>query len=810
MFKNFLKIAFRNIFRNRVYAAINIAGLAMGIAAFLLLAEYISLEKSVNQFHKNLSGMYRLINEDAAGKTWPEQEPGWALQAKQRFPEVKSYCRFADDVAKGIVSKNDNSNQAYRENNIGYAEGNFFSFFSFPLKEGSASAFNKANTSFISASAAKKYFGDTDPVGKTLTLNNQFGAALYTVEGVYADMGNNSDIQYDMLFSLETLKNPANLNDNDWARLDNLSSQYLNTFFVLNEGVHAASFEKKLTAMRNELKKDKDGVQFHLQPFSEVHLAASLSDRYLTYGNLKYVYMLGAIAFLILLIAWFNYINLSTANSIKRAGEVGIRKAIGASRKSLVAQFMGESILINLIGFTLAIMLVILIQPLFNQLINKTISLQTLGTTNTWIFALVLLTVGSVFSGAYTAFSLSRYNPVETLKGKISSTAKGIFLRKSLVVAQFVISIVLIIATILIYTQLNYMKSEKLGINTSQLLVVHGPETGKDSTFKNRRSAFWDELSQQSFIKDYATSGSVPSGGYNFATSGFTQPNSKKGDELKTYSFAIIGDRFLKAYDIGLVAGRNFTAAECNVEWNANSKVLMNETAVKQLGFQNPGDILHTKIQWDERALDVVGVVKDYHHKSLQNAIDPIIFYPQNNSTFFTVRLTADKMPEKMAFLEKLYKKSFSGNPFEFFFVDDNYNKSYLSEKQYGDMFSTAAIWAIFIACLGLFGLTTFTVESRVKEIGVRKVLGASVQSIVSLLSKDFLLLVLIALLIASPLAWYFMHQWLQDFAYRINIGWWVFALAGCIAVVIALSTVFYQAVKAALTNPVKSLKAAP
>lgn len=808
MFKNFLKIAFRNIFRNKVYAAINITGLAMGIAAFLLLAEYISLEKSVNRFHKNLSGMYRLINEDAAGKTWPEQEPGWALQAKQRFPEVKSYCRFEDGIAKGIVSKNDNSNQSYRENDIGYAEGNFFDFFSFPLKAGSPAAFNKTNVVFISASAANKYFGDKDPVGQTLTLNNQFGKALYSVEGVYANMGDNSDIKYDMVFSLETLKNPANLNDNGWAALDNLSSQYINTYFVLNEGVNAASFEKKLTAMRNELKKDKDGVQFHLQAFSAVHLGASLSDRYLTYGNLRYVYMLGAIAFLILLIAWFNYINLSTANSIKRAGEVGIRKAIGASRKSLVAQFMGESVLVNLLGLIVAIVLVILIQPLFNRLINKNVSLQTLGATQTWLFAMALLITGSIFSGAYTAFSLSRFNPIDTLKGKINSTAKGIFLRKSLVVTQFVISIVLIIATILIYTQLNFMKNEKLGINTNQLLVIHGPEIGKDSSFKKRRTAFWDELSQQSFVKDYAASGSVPSEGYNFVTSGFTQPNSKKGDELKAYSFAIIGDRFLKTYDIGLVAGRNFTSAECAVEWNANSKVLMNETAVKQLGFQNPEDILHTKIQWDERALDVVGVVKDYHHKSLQNVIDPVIFYPQNNSAFFTVRLTADKMPEKMVFLEKLYKKSFSGNPFEFFFVDENYNKSYLSEKQYGDMFSTAAIWAIFIACLGLFGLTTFTVESRIKEIGVRKVLGASVQSIVSLLSKDFLVLVFIALLIASPVAWYAMHQWLQDFAYRINISWWVFALAGCIAVAIALSTVFYQAVKAALANPVKSLKA--
>ena len=807
MFKNFLKIAFRNIFRNKVYATINMVGLAMGIAAFLLLAEYISLEKSVNQFHKNLSGMYRLINEDAAGKTWPEQEPGWALQAKQRFPEVKAYCRFEDGVAKGIVSKNDNSNQSYRENTIGYAEGNFFDFFSFPLKEGTPAAFNKTNVVFLSATTAKKYFGDKEAVGQTLTLNNQFGTAIYSVEGVFADMGDNSDIKYDMVFSLETLRNPANLNDNGWAALDNLSSQYINTYFTLNEGVNALVLEKKLTAMRNELKKDKDGVQFHLQAFSAVHLGTSLSDRYLTYGNLKYVYMLGAIAFLILLIAWFNYINLSTANSIKRAGEVGIRKAIGASRKSLIVQFMGESVLMNLLGFVLAIGFVIFIQPLFNKLIGKALSLQTLGATQTWIFALALLVTGALFSGAYTAFSLSHYNPIDTLKGKINASSKGIFLRKSLVVTQFVISIVLIIATILIYSQLNYMKSEKLGINTNQLLVIKGPETGKDSTFKNRRSAFWDELSQQSFVKDFCTSGSVPSGGYNFVTSGFTQPNSKKGDELKAYSFAIIAERYLKTYGIDLVAGRNFTPEECAVKWNDNSKVLMNETAIKQLGFQSPEDILHTKIQWDERALDVVGVVKDYHHKSLQNAIDPVIFYPQNNGAFFTVRLTADKMQNKMAFLEKLYKKSFSGNPFDFFFVDENYNKSYISETQYGNMFSTAAIWAIFIACLGLFGLTTFTVESRVKEIGVRKVLGASVQSIVSLLSKDFLLLVFIAFLIASPLAWFAMHQWLQNFAYRINIGWWVFALAGCLAVAIALSTVFYQAIKAAITNPVQSLK---
>lgn len=807
MFTNFFKMAWRSIFRNKLYAAINIAGLAMGIAAFLLLLEYISLEKSVNQFHTNLPTMYRLINEDAAGKTWPQVEPGWALQAKERFSEIKNYCRFEDGIAQGVVSKNDHSSQVYHEINIGYADGNFFNFFSFPLTAGNAAALNKTNVVFISTSTAKKYFGNADPIGQTLTLNNQFGNVLYSVGGVFADMGDNSDIKYNMVFSLETLKNPANLNQNSWARLDNLESQYINTFFILNEGVQPASLEKKLTAMRNELKKDKDGVQFHLQAFANMHLGRSLSDPWLTTGNLKYVYMLGAIAFLILLIAWFNYVNLSTANSFKRAGEVGVRKVIGATRSNLITQFLGESLLVNFLGFLLAIILILMVQPLFNKLINKTVSLQTLSATNTWLYALLLLLVGSILPGAFTAFSLSKFNPAETMKGKINKTSKGVFLRKSLVVSQFVISIVLIIATILIYTQLTYMQNEKMGIDTHQLLVIRGPEIGKDSTFKNRRTAFWDELAQQSFVIDYCASGTVPSADYNFATSGFTQPGSKKGDELKTYSFAIIGDRFLKTYGIDLVAGRNFTPAECAVKWNDNSKVLMNETAIKQLGFKDPQQALNTKVQWDERALEVVGVVKDYHHTSLQHVIDPMIFYPQNNNALFTVKLTADKLQDKISRLENLYKKSFAGNPFEYYFIDQNFSKSYDAERRYGNIFSTAAIWAIFIACLGLFGLTTFTVESRVKEIGIRKVMGASMQGIVSLLSKDFLLLVLIAFIIASPIAWYAMHRWLQDFAYRINIGWWVFVVAGLAVIFITIITVSFQAIKAALVNPIRSLK---
>ena len=805
MFNN-LKIAFRSVRRNKISSFVNILGLAMGMAAFLLLIEYISLEKSVNKFHAGLPQMYRLINEDPGGKTWPEVEPGWAAIAKQRFPGIKDYCRFNEETGSTIVSVS-KKDQSFSETKTGYADGNFFKFFTFRLKAGNIASLNNANIVFISERTAKKYFGNENPINQTLVLNNQFGKTTYTIGAVFADMKDNSDIQYNMLFSLETLKNPVNLNGNDWAATDNLTSQYITTFFLLNKNVEPKAFENKLTALRNELKKDKDGVSFRLQPFSDMHLGSSLSDTYPTAANLKYVYMLGGISFLILLIAWFNYINLSTANSFKRAGEVGVRKVIGASKTNLVFQFISESFLINVLGFVFALLLVSLLQPFFNKLIGKEISLRTITNSTSWISGLIFLITGSLLSGAYTAFILSGFKPMETLKGKMTKTSKGIFLRKSLVVSQFAISIMLIIATILIYNQLHFMQNKNLGINANQLLVIRGPQVGKDSTYKMRKSAFQNELANKTYVKDFCVSGTIPGGGYNFTTSGFSQPASAKGDELKPYSFAIISDRFLNTYQVPLVAGRNFTAEECSVDWNANSKVLMNETAIKQLGFTHAEDALHTKIQWDERKLDIVGVVKDYNHKSVQHAIDPMIFYPQENSTYFTVRLTSDKMTDKIASLQTIYKTDFPGNPFEYFFVDDSYNKLYDSERQYGNIFSAASVWAIFIACLGLFGLATFTVESRTKEIGVRKVLGASVSSIVSLLSKDFLALVFVALIIASPLAWFLMNKWLRDFAYRVDIGWWVFLAAGATAIVIALATVSFQAIKAAIANPVKSLR---
>lgn len=806
MFITHFKLAIRNLKRNKLYSFINIFGLAMGIAAFLLILEYISFEKSVNTFHKDVAITYRLLNEDVKGQTWAQIEPGWATRAVDRFPEIKSFCRFEEGIAQGVVKKTGPANEAFRENNIGYADGNFFQFFSFPIVAGQANALQQPNTVFLSKPTAEKYFGSSNPIGQQIELNNQFGTTNYTVAGVFI-YPENSDIRYDMVFSLETLKNKANLNDNGWADVDNISSQYIYTYFKLNEGADYKNVEKKLTALRKELGKENDGVKFRLQPMEYIHLPASLDDTYQTTGNLKYVYILGIIALLILAIAWFNYINLSTANALKRANEVGVRKVIGASKTSLIFQFLGESILINILALVLAMLLVTLLQPLFNDAVGKNLSLMAVITTPAWLGGIVLLIVGSLLTGAYTAYSLSGFNPVETLKGKITKSVKGAALRKGLVVAQFTISIALILATVIIFQQLKYMQNKNLGVNTEQVLVVRGPEVGRDSTYKNRRSAFMNNLTAQPFVKEFSVTGSIPGGWYNFMTAGFTQPGSKTGDELKSYSFAIVDDKYLSTYQIPLKAGRNFTAAECAIEWNDNSKVMLNEKAVKELGFASPEEAIRTRIQWDERQLEVIGVVKEYHHTGLQRAIDPIIFYPQNNNAYISIRLATNNLQASTQQLEKLFKSSFPGNPYEFFFADDNFNKQYINEQQYGWLFTIASIWAIVIACLGLFGLTTFTVESRTREVGIRKVLGASAYSITRLISIDFLKLVALSAIIAFPIAWFSMNTWLQDFAYRIDISPWVFLLVGVVAVLVALITISFKAIGAAMANPVKSMR---
>ncbi len=812
MLVNYLKIALRTLRKNRVFSLVNIAGLALGITAFVLILEYVAYERSYNQFHTNLPTLYRLLNQNKAGDVWSDLSPPIGPLVKAKCPEVRAFCRIAEHSANGIVSFPDApTNQSFRESKLAYADASFFTLFSFPLVKGVAStALTQPNTVALSQSRARTYFGTRNPVGQTLTLNNQFGKTPYTVTAVYADMPQHSDLSFDAVFSLQTLASSANLNNNDWARLDSFYGTYLTTFLQLTDATQSGETanDKALAAKINALAKQaafNSDNQFIVQPATTLHLAASLSDVYTTSGSLGFVYLLSGIAGLVLLIAWFNYVNLSTAGALKRAKEVGVRKVIGAGPGQLIGQFLGESLLLNGLGFALALLLVALLQPAFNDFIQKDLSLSDLSSGTFWLAGAGLLVAGAMASGGYVAFTMTSFQPIQTLKGTYQGGRSGL-LRKALVVAQFSASIALVIATLVLYQQLQYMQTKDLGVSLTQRVVIRGPQVAQTGSFKPATTALEDQLSQLPYVKSFCQTSVVPGNFYNFTANGITRQNPRPGDDRKTYSMGIIDDRFLPTYEIKLVAGRNFTMQEAELGYEKSGRVMINETGARQLGFASPAQAVGQRINWGQ-PFEVVGVVADYHHQGVKYAIEPVVFLPRRSVSDLTVQLTTDRVQDKLAKLEQLYKAAYPGNPFEFFFADENYNRQYQSEQQYGQVFTVGSSLAIFIACLGLFGLATFTTQQRTKEIGVRKVLGASVTSIVALLSKDFLKLVLIAILLASPLAWYAMNRWLQDFAYRVEVSWWVFALAGLLAVSIALLTVSFQSVRAALVNPVKSLR---
>jgi len=757
--------------------------------------------------------MYRLLSESKQGGTHEYMYAAAAPAAKENFEEVESYCRVTDGLANGIIGAfQDDSKLAksFREEPVAFVESNFFEFFSFPIKEGNTSGLKEPFTAAISEKYAQKYFGERNAINQILMVNNQFGSKPYKVVIVYKDIAENSDIQGGIFLSLETLKNPANLNGNEgWASLDNWGSQTLTAFIMLKEGTDYMATEKKINDLYKSKQPESD-VKIRLQAATEIHLGSSLDDSYPTTGKLWFVYLLGGIAALILTIAWFNYINLSTVSSLKRAKEVGIRKVSGASKGALVSQFLGESFLLNLLGFVSAIFLISIFQPFFNELIGKNLSLAILQENSFWIFGLIFLVLGALLSGSYTAFAISSFPAVSILKGTFSKSAKGVWLRKSLVVFQFGISILLIVSTLILFKQLQFMQSQDLGMNPEQVLVIKGAEIGKDSTYKQRSQSFMQMLESQSFVKSVSATGALPGRSFNFQALGVGKLASATPDDLKkNYTILITDNKYIETFDIQLVAGKNFTPEICEKSWGSGF-VMLNEAAVRSIGFENNQAAVGQKIKAvfvNGGEVEILGVIKDYHHETLQSSIKPMIMIPQYNSTYFAIRLTTSKIQDKMSQLEQLYQSSFAGNPFDYFFVDENYNKQYQSERQFGNIFTTASFLAIFIACLGLFGLAAFTAEQRTKEIGIRKVLGANLGQIIGLLSTDFLKLVGVAFVIASPLAYYAMTKWLENFAYKTDISWWIFAVAGISAIAIALITVSWQSIKAALMNPVKSLR---
>ncbi len=809
MFRNYLKIAWRNLIRNKTFSAINILGLALGMATCLLIGLYVFHELSYDRFHEKADRIVRVtFRASMNGNKINEANvmPPTAQTLQQDYPEVLDATRLR--VAGELILASGNS--LIRENAVAFADANFFDVFSFSLVNGNPNrALQQPNTVVISNKMARKYFGGTNPIGKTLTSKGSFGGQRLEVTGVMADFPANSHLQYDFLVAMAGL---------DEAKATSWMQSEFYTYLLLPPGYDYRTLEAKLPQVVQKymgpeiqqafgmsfakFREAGNDLGLRLQPLTDIHLHSSFDYDLSPSGDIRYVYGFGAIALFMLLIATFNFMNLSTAGAAKRAGEVGIRKVLGSVQSALVGQFLMESLLLTAIALLLAVGLVWLFLPAFNALTGKILTFNTLNIP-ILVPGLVLfgLVVG-VLAGSYPAFFLASVNPIAVLKGGAGRLAMGrqrVSLRSTLVVVQFGLSFVLIIGTAVVWQQLSFIRHAKLGYDKERVLVIR--ETGR---LGKNEAVFREQLLRDTRVVDASISGYLPAGpsyNNNFLVYG----DNREGQYVKGIRYDV-DERYIPTLGMTLAAGRNFSPRF----GTDSSGIILNETAATQLGWGHDA-IGHTITRPDNdgtrRTYRVIGVVRDFHFKSLHERIAPLMMTLGDNSGTVLAKVKTRDVEDLLKTIESQWTAFAVDAPIAYSFLSDDFNAIYRAEQQTGWVLGLFSGLTIFVSCLGLFGLATFTAGQRTKEIGVRKVLGASVGSIVALLSKDFLKLVLIAIVIASPIAWYAMHRWLQDYAYRITIAWWVFALAGLLAVGIALLTVSFQSVKAALMNPVKSLR---
>jgi len=815
MIKNYLKVAFRNLWKYKSFSAINIAGLAIGMAACLLILQYVSFKLSYDQFHDHVKDIYRVANDRFQnGKLIQHGTITYSAIGKAMnddYEEVIQNTRVfpSDEI---IITYND---KKISEDRILFADNDFLSMFNFPLVAGDKKTILKDPHGLVlSEELVRKVFDYKGTaynqfLGKTLVLGTD--SMPYKVEAICKNVPENSHLQFNMLISWQTLISAG------WkeAEYDFKDSDFWH-YVKLKPGTDYKAFNAKLPAFSQKHfegnKISGSDETFFLQPLSKAHLYSDFEYEIGTTGSATVVWGLLIIALFIITIAWVNYVNLSTARAVERAREVGIRKVVGGIRKQLITQFLVESILVNLIGITLAVGLVLLLQNPFNNLLRNQLSLSYLFSKglsgyNILIGLIAIIVSGIIVSGFYPAFVLSSFKPIAVLKGKLSSSKKGIAFRKGLVIAQFSVTVALIIGSMIVLKQLRYMSKSDLGFKMDQVLVIRPPRlTNWDSTFLDRTNNFKEELKQIAHVKAATTSWNTPGGdiGRSF--------NVRLADSTTTAKYTMrhtsVDYDFLNVYGIRLVAGRNFQPTDHNAKGKNLKSILINESAAKLLGFASADAAIGRDIMKGDRRWTVIGVLADYHQKSLRYPMEPMLFMPfYSNNSEISVKLTPGDLPGTIAQIKKKYDAFFPGNLFAYSFLDERFNRQYENERLFSKAFGIFAGLAIFVACLGLFGLAMFSTIQRTKEIGVRKVLGASVSNILLLLSKDFVKLVIIASIVAFPVAWYVMHKWLQDFSYRINISWWLFVIAGAAALLVALLTVSFQAVKAAIANPVKSLR---
>ncbi len=812
MITNYLKIAFRNLQKRKGYAILNIVGLTIGMCCCLLIFHYVSYEKSYDDFIPKSKSVVRLRldNYQKGQLAWQSATiyPAIAPTLKKDYPEVVNFARIYDAE---LLFSTENNALKFSETKGYYADPSFIQMFDLKLTKGNPStALDGPDKMIISEAMARKYFGSADPIGKKLLMREPRLLQTYEVTGTFKEYPSNSHLIVEYLISYSTLgKYLRALGDTSNATETSFGWYDFYSYLELRPGTEWKKFEKKLAAFCDRYinsqewyKKNNNRAELYLMPVSDIHLYSNYNQEAEVNGNGQAVGFLFLIAVFIIGIAWINYINLATARSIERAREVGMRKVMGAVRSDLIRQFMVESLLLNLVGFLLALALFRILLPAFDQFIGR--DRFTDFTLSSWYWQMfaILFVVGTFLSGIYPAFVLSGFRPITVLKGIFKNTAGGINLRKGLIVAQFIISVILIAGTIVVYQQVRYMRNQQLGVNINQTLVLEGAQSLQDSTYENVFQPFKTELLQQPAIQSVTSSSNVM-GREIYWTSGITRLGVENETAVTLYHMGVDYD-FISAYEVKLLAGRNFSR-----EFKTDEKAaLLNEKAVSLLGFKNPTSAINGKIKRGRDTLTIAGVVSNYHHQGLQKTIDPMIFLlTPDIRNFYSVKIKTAEVKQTIASISKSWNKYFPADPINYFFLDETFNQQYKSDQLFGKVFAVFAFLAILIACFGLLGLSAYNVLQRAKEIGIRKVLGASVQSILLLLSTDFLKLIVIALILAIPVGWYVMYVWLQDFAYRINIQWWVFALAGFASLLIAFITISMQVMKAVVENPVKSLR---
>ncbi len=801
MFKNYLKTAIRNLRKNKAFSFINIFGLAIGLCCFMLIALFVYSELSYDKYPGDAKNMYRVLLSDAGNgdvAVYPDVDFAVGPGMKNAFPEVKAFTRVSP--ATDFVKYND---QQFKENKLAFADSNFLQLFSIPLTEGSnKNALVQPNCVVISRSFAKKYFGDQDPVGKSLTIG--LHNALYKVTGVFDKVPDNSHFHFDAFMSLTTwhITNPT------WNNL----GPY--TYLLLNKNADPKKLQAKFPQLvakyvvpenqrdmgisLEEAQKSVNTFIFSLQPLTDIHLYSHTKYELEPNGDIQYVYIFSALAVFILLLACINFTNLSTARAVKRAKEVGIRKVMGSARLQLMRQFLTESIVLSLCAMILAFLFTILLLPYFDSLAGKEIHIHYLLQFKIIISLVALIVMVGVLAGIYPAFFLSSFNPAKVLKGASVSNRKSL-LRSGLIVFQFFVSTALIIATLIVSRQLHYMQNKKLGYDSEQVLCIPDGRLLGDN-----QSAFKQQLLQDARVASVSISRSVPGDLFMDGTEIFPKNENGNGQEIHTNIFHVDYD-YLNTLGIRIKEGRNFSR---DYPTDSASGVVINEAEVRQLGWSHTNPVGKTIVRSGQQQLKVIGVVNDFNYASAKQEVAPLMMVLGRNFGGFIIKIKTSDVTGFISDLKKYWNSFSPQGPLNFSFLDETFAALYANEERTQQIFSSFSVIAIIIAALGLFGLSAFVIEQRTKEIGIRKVLGASVQQVLLLVSKEFLSLVVIAFAISIPVTWLAMHKWLESYAYRINIGAGVFAIAGMTAILIALITISFQAMKAAVANPVKSLRA--